>query len=122
MPVTRLGTLVFESPRQNKMPAVEGNADGGGKGVLKRLIICTVGIILSFGAWGYLLESLTSGGKRMSETGTILMNGIMFTCVARAVMAMNGKRRGETYTGFRGFTRTPWASSYAPPYRVYGVL
>lgn len=74
------------------MPAVEGNADGGGKGVLKRLIICTVGIILSFGAWGYLLESLTSGGKRMSETGTILMNGIMFTCVARAVMAMNGKR------------------------------
>ena len=25
---------------------------------------------------------------------------------------------GETYTGFRGFTWNPWASSYAPPPRV----
>jgi hypothetical protein len=30
--------------------------------------------------------------------------------------------RGERDRGFRGFTRTPWAASYAPVYRVYGVF
>ena len=29
---------------------------------------------------------------------------------------------GETDTGFRGFTWTPWASSSSPPHRVYGVF
>jgi hypothetical protein len=30
--------------------------------------------------------------------------------------------RGETDTEFRGFTRPPWASSYAPPHPVYGAF
>jgi hypothetical protein len=30
--------------------------------------------------------------------------------------------QGETDRGFRGLTRTPWASSYAPPSRIYGVF
>jgi hypothetical protein len=33
-----------------------------------------------------------------------------------------GDAQGATDTGFRGFTWTPWASSYAPPYRVHGVF
>jgi hypothetical protein len=36
-----------------------------------------------------------------------------------AAAVANGE---ETDTGFRGFTRTPRASSYAPPCRVYGVF
>jgi hypothetical protein len=30
--------------------------------------------------------------------------------------------QGERDRGFRGLTSTPWASSYAPPYRLYGVF
>jgi hypothetical protein len=33
-----------------------------------------------------------------------------------------GAEQGETDRGFRGLARTPWASSYAPPYHLYGVF
>ena len=44
-------------------------SDGEAKKDLLRLAVCAVGIIVSFSVWGYMLEYLTSGGKRMSETG-----------------------------------------------------
>ena len=31
-------------------------------------------------------------------------------------------KQGERDTGFGGLTWIPWASSYAPPYRLYGVF
>eukprot|EP01052_Picozoa_sp_SAG31_P069344 SAG31_NODE_28159_length_414_cov_1.733333_1_plen_89_part_10 len=43
--------------------------DSESKKDLMRLVVCAVGIIVSFSVWGYMLEFLTSGGKKMSETG-----------------------------------------------------
>ena len=33
-----------------------------------------------------------------------------------------GRKQGETDMGFRGFTRTPWASLAMRLHRVYGVF
>ena len=44
-------------------------AEAEGRKDLFRMGVCAVGIILSFSMWGYMLEYLTSGGKKMSETG-----------------------------------------------------
>jgi hypothetical protein len=37
-------------------------------------------------------------------------------------LASEGIEQGERNRGFRGHTRTPWASSYAPPCRLHVVL
>ena len=46
-------------------------AAAASKQVVVRMVICAVGIICSFGMWGYMLEFLTTGGKKMSETGEV---------------------------------------------------
>jgi len=56
-----------------------------------RLIFCVGGIICSFGFYGFLLESLTLGGRRISELALLTINCALCAVIARVAMATQGE-------------------------------
>jgi hypothetical protein len=61
------------------------------------------------------LDHGTTRGQRAAEPERL---DLAFDALERVYCEL----RGATYRGFRGFTWTSWASSYAAPHRVYGVF
>lgn len=59
-------------------------ADGGSTSDLLWLLICFLGIMASFVAYGLLLENATSGGNKLHELSFLLVTSSLYTITAAA--------------------------------------
>jgi drug/metabolite transporter (DMT)-like permease len=71
-----------------------------------RMTLCTVGIIVSFLLYGYVLERTTSDGRRLPEVIAIMANSLVYVVVSYLALKLQGQPeplRGPAASRWRKF-------------------